>query len=303
MPVGQFLLDVPGGLLHDHVGAVGEQDGIVVVIILPVLCIALQGGRVSVRPASRISVPGDGQAALQADIPVQIGGCLPFGPLQGLLICPVTCKPRLRSQQLLLVAVHVIIVQGKLAQGLFRVSSRPLLSRPIKGVKELHVVVCPVLFLLKERRPASRFRRKEDRLHSLREIFLGNVLTYEVPGLIRVQVLQVALQVELKGELAYYLPSLAAVPSEKSHKGGKGVIVHRAVGICPVVLRLGDVLGHFDGLLDGPLLHRHRGFLGAAVLYRYGLAGVGETDIFHVGTFLKLRARGIGAGPGALHLD
>ena len=76
MPVCQFFPHISRCLLRNHVGTVWEHDGIVIIVILPVLGITLQRSPIAISSTTSILIPGNGQTVIQShkDIQVSRGG-------------------------------------------------------------------------------------------------------------------------------------------------------------------------------------------------------------------------------------
>ena len=75
MPVCQFLINICRCLLCYDVGPIWKHDGIIIIIILPVLGIALQRSPVTIRSTTSILIPGNGQTVIQSHKDIQIGRC------------------------------------------------------------------------------------------------------------------------------------------------------------------------------------------------------------------------------------
>ena len=90
MPVCQLFIHILRCLFRYDIGAIGEHDGMVVVIILSILCIALQRGPVTIRTSARILIPGNCQAAVQTCKDIQISGSLPLCPQKRFFIGCIT---------------------------------------------------------------------------------------------------------------------------------------------------------------------------------------------------------------------
>ena len=76
MTVCQLFIHIRRRLFRYDIGAVGEHDGMVVIIILAILCITLQRGPVTVRTSARVLIPGNCQTLVQTCKNIQISGSL-----------------------------------------------------------------------------------------------------------------------------------------------------------------------------------------------------------------------------------
>ena len=301
MPVRQFLFHRCRNLFHHHVSAVGQHNRAVVIIVLPSLCVALKRCPVMVGAAAGIAVPRDCQLFLQPPKRRQIDGSLVHGPLQRPLISDIAAQFRFSREDFLLITRHIQVSHGKLPDRKIP-GSAVRLSRSLQRIEKLAVVIGPIRLFLQKLPSGPLFWRRKCSLNQAFESRIIKFLRHHLAVLIRIDRLQVPLQVQLKLELAQLLDSPAAGHTKQSQKYRHGIIVQGAVGVHVIVRSLGNVLCYPDRLFNHPLQHLKRLVTGPAILVYHKLPRINQRPHHNITPRIECRHGGIGRHSGACYI-
>ena len=297
MPVRQFRFHRFRNLFDHHISTVGQHNRTVIIVVLPVLCVALQRCPVMVRAAAGIAVPRDCQLFLQPPKRGQIDGGLVHGPLQRPLISDIAAQLRLNRENFLLITRHIQIGHGKLPDRKIP-GSAVSLSGGLQGIEKLAVVIGSIRLFLQKLPPSPLFWRCKCSLNQPFKSRIIEFLRHHPAVLIHIDRFQVPLQVQFELELAQLLDSPASGHTKQSQKYREGIIVQGTVGVHVIVRGLRNILCDPDRLFDHPLQHLKRLVTGSSILVYHNLPRINQRPRHNIASCVECRHGGIGRHSG-----